>query len=125
MSLIDMANAVGGIVCGHEDKDEGKIRKSQEEYAKMERVVRLCLRFLEDAHLKEWDWKYAASHGWLCDIDFKWFKKELTDEGIFINDYKKNWKKWKKEFDRKNSDDYDPISEYEIMANAAKVGKKK
>jgi len=51
MCLIDMANAVGSILCGHEDNDEKKIRKAHEEYIRLERIIRLGMRFLEDAHL--------------------------------------------------------------------------
>ena len=44
--------------------------------------------------------------------------RQETRNGL-KNDYHKNWKEWQKEFNRKSNDDFEPVSEYVVMANAA------
>ena len=148
----ERSNAVGGILVGHNNKNDDEVNKAFEEYNKFDRLMGLGLKLLVDVGLKEFDWKYAAAHGWLCEKDFEWFNDELTNEGIFKNDYLANWKEWEKEWNRKhcpeckgegeiytgritmNGDsesvpcgtcsDRECVSEYQIVANAAEVGKK-
>ena len=121
LALLDTERntAVGNILAGHKNKDEKAIEAAFEEYTKLDRLIDLGLKLLVDANLKEFNWKYLACHGWPCIKDFEWFKKELDSEGVFKNDYHKNWKEWQKEFNRKSNDDFEPVSEYVVMANAA------
>jgi hypothetical protein len=66
-----------------------------EAYEKCRRLINLGLDQVINGKLTEWDWKYMAKHGWLCEHDFseQRFKKELEAEGITKDDYIANWDK--------------------------------
>jgi hypothetical protein len=92
--------AVYDIVTAHKEGDAA-VDKAIKQYQKLDRMVDMGLKMLVDAKLDKWDWKWLASHGWLCELDFEWFKKELDEEKITKDDYLANWEKWKEEWDKK------------------------
>ena len=63
------------------------------EYGKLRRLISLGMDQIIEGKLKNWDWKFMAKKGWLCEHDFEpdRFKGQLEKEGITKEDYCKNW----------------------------------
>jgi len=63
-------------------KSQKKRDKLYREYEKCQRLYNIGLKMLIDGNLTAWDWKFADDAGWLCNLDFEWFKIELKKKGI-------------------------------------------
>lgn len=95
--------SVGEILVGYDEKNDEKVQSGFKNYRKYDRLISLGLEMLIDGQLEEWDWKYAADYGWLCEMDFEedWCKKDLEKVGITKKDYLENWEKWREERKKK------------------------
>jgi hypothetical protein len=78
---------VGGIMDGHDRNDNQKVKENFEDWEINRRMISLGYQMLIDGKLEEWDWKWAAKNGKLCDMDFEWFKREFEKEGITKEKY--------------------------------------
>jgi hypothetical protein len=83
---------VGGILVGHETNDEDKVDESFGQYSRTRRMLDLGYKMLIDGKLEKWDWQLAADKGWLCDMDWGWFKDDLEKAGVNKEEHDKKWK---------------------------------
>ena len=84
-------DAVGEILEAHKNNNEEAINKALESYHKYRRRVKLGWEMIMDGR-KDWDWKWAAKGGHLCDRDWEWFAKDLKKAKISRKEYNKKWK---------------------------------
>lgn len=82
--------AVGEILVAHKNNDEAAINKALESYHRSRRLVSLGWEMVMEG-LKEWDWKWAADSGNLCDKDWEWFKEDLEKAKINKEEFYKKW----------------------------------
>ena len=85
--------AVSGIVIAHEKKDDDGVKKSYKDYQLYDRMIQIGESMI-DGGLENWDWKWVANEGHLCDMDWKeeWFKDNLEKAGVSKEEYDKKWK---------------------------------
>lgn len=94
MSLeISLDEEVGKIVVAAEKGDMAGVQEHYLEYQKCNRLVDLGYEMLLDGGLKEWDWKWAADTGRLCDMDWEWFKEDLEEAKVSREEFDKKWGK--------------------------------
>ena len=89
---ISLDEAVRGILVGHETKNEDKVDESFRQYSRAGRMLDLGYKMLTDGKLDKWDWQRAADEGWLCDMDWVWFKDDLEKAGVNKEEHDKKWK---------------------------------
>lgn len=73
----------------HEENNEERLKKYKE-YEKYDRLFKIGQNQIK-CGLKNWDWKYLAEGGHLCERDFEWFKEEIENAGIDIAKYIEKW----------------------------------
>ena len=84
--------AIGGMLVGHDEKDDEKFQKAFHEYEKYDRLLQLGYEMLIDGKLDDWDWKWAVKLGYLCEMDFEWFELDLKKAEINKEEYYEQWK---------------------------------
>lgn len=83
--------AVGGMVLAHEKRDDIEFEKCLEDYKKMDELCKIGYDMMKGG-LTEWNWKWVADNGHLCDMDWIWFKEDLEKAGVNKEEYDRKWK---------------------------------
>lgn len=84
--------AVCGIVQAHRDNNDSKVNESYDQYLKIRRLISIGEEMLIDMKLEHWDWQKAADEGYLCEMDWIWFKDKLEEAKVNKEEYDKKWR---------------------------------
>jgi len=75
----------------HKNGNDEEFEKSFQEYLRYHELVHKGIDMMR-YRLDNWDWKYLANNGDLCDNDWVMFKEELEEAGCSREEYNKKWK---------------------------------
>jgi len=92
---VGVNDALEDMLLANDKGDKERFEKSYLEYTRQKRLVELGYEMMLDGKLKEWDLKWSAKNGHLCNMDFEWFKEMLEKEGITKDNYRTEWYKTK------------------------------
>lgn len=88
---LNIEESVCHMVQCHDKKDEEGFKKAFEEFKKHSQSY-LIGEKMRDHNLEEWDWKWAAETGHLCNYDWILFGDEIIKAGVSKEEYDKKWK---------------------------------
>lgn len=89
---LSVDEAVYRMVECHNNKDEEGFKKAFEDW-KIYTQRYLVGERMREHNLEEWDWKWTAETGNLCDYDWELFGEEMIKAGVDKDAYYKKWKR--------------------------------
>lgn len=88
---ISLDDAFYGALDAQKEGNEKGVKELTLEYEKTREMIRMGTQMIE-AELDDWDWKWLAEGGHLCQMDWVWFGDTLEKAGISKEEYDKKWK---------------------------------